>query len=395
MAMMVGSVNSYAGPRYIPVVSGLFSTGQWYFEGTKSEIGGNAALTFVPVLQFKGTSLLPTIQSNYHGTRTAEELAGGNTLFQDTWENGVNVKAVHGLNSNWSIKENAGIRSKWFRETAEETWNHGLYDYRIFNIGTELERKWGKQTSVSLGYDFSLLRFPNYVSLESTQGSDRAREFAGTNVLDEQIHLMSLRARTPLFWRMGATVQGYFSPRFFTDQHIVELTGLLTSTLREDTYSGGTISLDRGFTPIKKTKLLTSIVYGHSNLDSNQNHYDANQTQFISNFYDYSQNSIGTQLTFAFGNAARSPMLIDFGYIYSHRTYGSRVIQDENGGYLTEKLYQTEQAINLGFSYPLSKNFRVRTTSNFGQSRSNNKYESVYRYNYHNAEYQFGFTYDY
>ncbi len=385
-----------SGTTYIPVVNGLFSTGQWYFDGNKSDLAGNLALTFVPAVRFSNSfSVLPTLQTNYRGTRSAEELAGGNTFFHDTWENGVNVKGVHNLNDNWSFKENAGYRFKWFRETVDETWNHGLYDYRIMNVGTEIERHWGKKASIGLGYDFSFVRFPNYVSLESGQSSDNAREFAGTNVLDNRIHLFSLRMRTPLFWKMTGSLQTFLSPRDYTDQHVVAVTGLLTETKRKDLFIGNNISLDRVFAPIQRTRLVTSVFYGYTSLDSNQNHYDATQTQFVGNYYDYAQNAIGTQLTFAFGSKLEAPMLIDLGYSYSHRNYTSRVIQSQNGTYMNEKLSLIEQNLNLGFSYPLSRNFRVKTTTSFGQSKSNNNYEQVYQYNYHNAEYQFGFTYDY
>lgn len=395
IAAMALTCQAHAGPQYIPVANGLFSTGQWYFNGTKSEIGGNVAMTFVPALRFSNNfSVIPTLQSNYHGTRTAEELAGGNTLFQDTWENGVGVKGVHGLGKTWVFKENIGYRFKWFRETTDESWNHGLYDYHIYNAGGEIEKRWDRKTSAALGYDFSYLRFPNYTSLESSQGGDNSREFSGDNVLDARIHLVSLRLKTPLFWKMDAALSSYYSPRDYTNQTIVELTGLMTPTSRQDLYTGNTFSLERVF-GIRKSRLISSIFYGYTGMNSNQNHYDADQTVFVADFYDYDQNAVGTQLTFAFGSKMSNPMLIETGYSYSHRNYRSRVIQAEDGTYKGEKLYLIEQSVNLGFSYPLSKNFRVRTTSTFGQSKSNNDYEANYSYNYHNAEYQFGFTYDY
>ena len=58
-------------------------------------------------------------ESSYQGTRSAEELAGGDTFFQDTWVNGVSVKAVHSLSEQWTVRERVGYRSKWFRETTD------------------------------------------------------------------------------------------------------------------------------------------------------------------------------------------------------------------------------------------------------------------------------------
>ncbi|MCB4755417.1 MAG: hypothetical protein LHV69_00455 [Elusimicrobia bacterium] len=386
----------FAGPTYIPVISGQFYTGQYYFEGEKSGLGGNAGLTFVPALRYSNRfSLIPTFESFYRGTRSAEELAGGSTLFQDTWENGVSLKGVHGLSREWKFRENVGFKSKWFRETSDEKWNKGLYDYRIYNGGLELERQWSKNLSLAGGYDFSYLQFPNYSSLESDQSGDLAREYAGDHVLNEYIHLVSLRSVTPFYWGVRNRISLIYSPRSYTDQHVAKATGLLGSEKREDTFLGGTLDVERSFRTSQNTTLFGSLQYGYSQLGSNQNHYDARQTMFIGDFYNYAQNQVGLQLTLAVGRSEAGPMAFETGYIYSRRDYSDRPKQDADGAYLTDKVYITETYLNLGFSYPLSKNFRLRAISNFGRSKSNNEYETLYRYNYSNANYQFGFVYDY
>ncbi len=394
--LLMNAMAAIAEPRYIPVASGLFSVGQWYAEGKESSLGGNAALSFIPALQYSSEfSLIPTFESSYQGTRSAEELAGGDTFFQDTWTNGASIKAVHSLSEEWTLRERVGFHSIWFRETTDERWRHGLYDYRYPTVGAEVERAFAKQTHVALSYDFSYLQFPNYSSLESQQSSDNAREFSGTHVLDSRVNLLAMRVATPLFWKMQSNLQVTYSPRDYIDQHVVVLTGELTPTRRRDTLIGSSLGLDRTFHLAPSVKLLSNVQYSYATFDSNQNHYDAQLTTFIPNYYDYWQNAIGTQLTLAFGKKSAGPMLMDVGYNYSYRDYRSRVIQAPDGTYLGEKLYQIEQSIDLGFSYPLTHTFRVRTTANFSQSKSNNDYEAVYRYNYHNANYQFGFTYDY
>lgn len=388
--------SAFGAPEFIPVVNGHFTTGQWYFEGEQSSLAGNMGLTVVPAMRFSNRfSLVPTIESSYRGTRSAEELAGGNNLFQDTWENGISLKAVHGLTRRWKIRERIGYRMKWFRETTDETWNNGLYDYRVANIGAEAEHRWSKRLSVAAGYDFSMLEFPNYVSLESTQPGDLAREFSGDDVLDARIHLFSLRAETPMFWGIGNNVQIFHSPRRYASQHVVELTGLLSATEREDTYTGFSLGLERPFDLRNDLRLIGQIQYGYTSLDSNQNHYDARLTTFIPDFYNYDQHLVGGLVTLGIGKNANGPMTIDTGYTYSRRDYSSRVTQSLNGDYSSEKLYVEETAFSLGFGYPITKNIRARASSTFGRSRSNNDYELVYRYNYTNSNYQFGFTYEY
>ena len=395
-AFLLGSKPGYAGPKYIPVVNGFFSTGQWYFDGERSSLGGNVNLTFVPALRYSNRfSLVPIIETKYRGTRSAEELAGGNTLFQDTWETGATIKAVHNLGRKWKLRERVGARTKLFRETTNESLGKGLYDYRIYTVGSEIERKWGKRTSVALGYDFSFLMFPNYDSLESNQSDDLAREFAGDDALDTYIHLVALRSTFPLYWKMSGSFQGYYSPRNYRDQTVVDLSGLLSPEKRLDRFTGTSFALERFFKMSSKMHFLTNISYGYAAHDSNQNHYDARLTTFVPDFYDYDQQKVGGQLSFAYGLNQLGPIVFDTGVSYSIRNYRHRVTQNSNGAYLNSKLWQEDITTTVGFSYPLTKFFRLRTVATFGHSRSNTNYEEVYRYNYNNANYQFGFTYEY
>jgi hypothetical protein len=396
LAVVMLQQSATAAPKYIPVASGQFTTGQWYFEGERSSLSGNAYLNLVPALQFSNRfSLIPSFESSYRGTRSAEELAGGSTLFQDTWENVLSVKAVHGLNKNWSLKERVSGRMKWFRETTDESWTDGLYDYNSVTIGAEIERRWNKKSSVAFGYDYSILSFPNYNSLESGQSGDSSREFSGDDVLDSGIQLITLKGEMPLFWSMKSSLQGFYNPRSYNEQTIVQLSGLLSPEKRKDVRSGGNLSLSRDFDIKKKARLFTTLNGGYAEVNSNQNHYDARLTTFVPDFYDYDQKTVGAQLALAFGSSPTGAMVVETGFGYSRRDYRSRVIQSVDGAYLTEKLYISETAINFAFSYPLSKNFRARASSSFGRSKSNNDYEAVYEYDYDNANYQFGFTYEY
>src|SRR5262245_53860054 len=123
------SSQAFAGPEYIPVVSGILTTGQYNYQKGNASTGGNLGITFIPALKYSDSfSLIPNIDTMYQGILSAQELAGGNTLFQDSWDSGLGLKAVHTLSENWKLKERMGIRNKWVRETTDEEWGDGLYD---------------------------------------------------------------------------------------------------------------------------------------------------------------------------------------------------------------------------------------------------------------------------
>jgi len=389
------AVSQAKAGEFIPVTVAQFTTGQWFFDGRKSALGGNLGAQFVPAYRFSDKfAILPTIETNYRGTRSAEELSGGATLFQDTWENGLGLKAVMSPTERWTYRARLSGRMKWYRETSDETWSDGLYDHQSISAGAEAERKWGK-VGLAAGYDFTNLHFPNYQSLESDQSGDQARELAGTNVLDSNIHMLSLRGHTPLPGRFGLDVSGFFAPRMYEDQHVVTLSGLFTPSTRLDTASGVNLALGRSFRGPKSSMLAASVLYGYAGLQSNQNHYDARLTAFIPDFYDYDQQSMGAELRTGFGRTYAGPMTFDVGTTYTRRNYRSRPIQDAEGAFLGEKLSTTETAVSAAFGYPLTRNIRARVSTSFGRTRSNNKFEQLYRYNYSNANYQFGFAYEY
>jgi hypothetical protein len=169
----------------------------------------------------------------------------------------------------------------------------------------------------------------------------------------------------------------------------------LTATERTDTTSGVNFSLDRSFRGPRSSVMQASILYGYLGLQSNQNHYDARLTTFVPDFYDYDQQSVGAQVRMGFGQTGAGPMTVDLGGSYTHRNYRSRPIQDVDGAYKTERLYQIETSVIAGFGYPLTRNLQARVSTSIGRSTSNNEYEELYRYNYSNANYQLGFVYEY
>ncbi|MFN0118260.1 MAG: hypothetical protein ACKVQC_08245 [Elusimicrobiota bacterium] len=391
--VLVGSAFS---AEYIPLINGQFYTGQYYFEGEKSGLGGNVGINFIPAIKFsEKNSLISNVESQYRGTRSAEELAGGNTLFQDSWDNAINIKAIQNNQKGFKLKERMGVRQKWYRETSDENWNKGLYDYRTFTGGLEGEYSWGKKKKLALAYDFSFLKFPNYQSLEASQ-DNLAREFSAENPLDNYIHVFSLGTELPLFFGFGLKMNIVYSPRFYTDQTIVNKSGLLTASKRNDVYSGLTSGIDKRWGFGHWGIFTSRLNMGYTNFSSNQNNYDARVARFNDDYYSYDVKSVGAQFSLGIKGPQAGPIILETGYSYSHKNYLNRHIQTVAGNYNeNEKLFITDSMVNLGFSYPIAKHFRAKIQSNFGQTRSNNDYEAVYQYNYNNSNYQFGFTYEY
>lgn len=385
----------HAAPKLVPVGQIQMLGGQWFFDGSPSSLGGNFSMNYTPSLKFSERfSLAPTYLGNYRGTKDVQELAGGGTLFQDSMSHGLILKGIYGMNESLKLKTYTSYRTELLREVKGEDWGDGLFDWRKFSIGTEAEWRvaGSKGSSFRLGYDFYSLNFPNYQSLESAQDPTLSRELAGTDVLNSNNHMLSLAGQTRVLRVMALEWINFYTRRTFAEQPIVNASGDLTASKRADnSYSMANFL----YTPFKignNFKFVVGAGYTYSMLDSNQNHYDARKTTYVQDYYSYKQHTISPELTMLAGTA---PWKLTLGGSWQKRNYDSRLIQNENGDFLSDKLYLNQISTGFGMAYPVSKSINFKSQFTLSWSDSNMKYEKVYRYNYKIANYLVGFSYEY
>lgn len=370
-----------------------FMGGQHFFEGRSSALAGNIIVNYTPAVKFSDRwSLLPTYAGSYSGTRDVQELAGGGTLFQDSMSHGLLVKSVHQLGERWKLKPSAGAKLELLRETVDEKWGDGLFDYRKLSGGLEAEFDQTKSAGGRLAYDFYQLAFPNYESLESAADPTLARELAGAKVLDSSNHLVTLGWWSPLPAAGRLDVAVFANRRLFADQPVVKSDGGLTGTDRADTTLSLNIETAYPFTVGDTVRAVGTLGVSYGSQSSNQNHFDARKAVFLSNYYDYNQWSLAPQVSAAFGE---SKWVSSLSATYQRRTYSNRPTQDENGDYLSEKLYLNELTTQFAVTYPVAKNMRLRFQTSLAWSDSNMRYEKVFRTNYKIANYMMGFSYEY
>ncbi|MBI1979374.1 MAG: hypothetical protein HYS58_01275 [Elusimicrobia bacterium] len=390
-------LSSYAFPVEIsPLFSGRLLGGQYVFDTQESNLSGNISLLASPAIQVNEQwSLLPTLSSSWRGTKSVQELVGGGTLFQQTQDHAFNLKGVFSPNQSWRYKMGGGYRIQLLKETTDEQWGKGLYDFQKPSANLETEWIYSKEVSVRGGYDFYWIDFRNFTSLESQQ-KDLGRENATADTLDTTNHGVYLSANFPfpfLNERKGKAEFSYFYTfRNFADQKIVLVSGDLSGDLRRDAHQ--TVALGGSF-PFALTEgvgLVTDIKGNFAQLKSDQNNYDAKKTQFNATYYSYRDFSVSSGFNFLFG---KNPIVLTPGFSYLRRNYTDRPVQDSNGNYGSGSVHTNEYYANLSLTYPIHRNFKLHALTNFGWSRSNMKYEKTYRYNYTTFTYLFGILYDY
>src|SRR6185503_9073135 len=111
---------------------------------------------------------------------------------------GLILKEVYSPRDSFKIKATGGVRAEFLRETKDETWGNGLFDYRKYTGGLETEFDFSKKAGTRFAYDYYMLTFPNYQSLESSQDPTLSRELVGKDILNSGNHLLTLGAWAPL-----------------------------------------------------------------------------------------------------------------------------------------------------------------------------------------------------
>lgn len=391
--------------RITPVVNISLTGGQYFLKTEATSFGGNFNLFFTPVINFTPrTALLPMFSLTYRGTKDVQELVGGGTLTQEYIDIGpITLKFIHRFSNTFKLKPRISYKIKYLKETKDETWQKGLFDYRRATAGIELEKMFvGEEisTNLRLGYDFYSMRYPNYsslifqeqfkVSLDTTTYKELSTN-AGVNVLDYNTHQLYTEIIRPLSEVVTGKISYNIVLKNFVDQRIVNETGQFTTDLRSDIshllFLG--ISL----------KTYRAAIYLNNTLQyygSNQNSYDAGRTYFIPKFYNFFQNTLSSTIHFYLG---RVQPYIKFSLYFdlSYRQYSDRLTQNERGEYLQEKISQNINSVGLNFTYPISllQGLSVKFNTNYRVSNSNMKFEKYYKYNYYVANYFVGLEWKY
>lgn len=351
------------------------------------------SFTFVPAVKFSDKfTLVNTYLGSYKGSKEVNDLAGGGTLFQDSQYHFLSVKGVYALNTAVKLKLGTSYRKELLRETKNETWGQGLFDYDKMNIGAEAEYNYMKKYEARIGIDQYTLSFPNYASLESAQTADLGRELAGKNTLNSTNLAVSLNgaAKFNVFEKDIKTDIGYsLTSKSYPDQPLVLADSQLSTDKRKDAYASASLGVASSFKVMKGVVLVPALNYQMIANDSNQAHYDARKTTFTADYYDYSYTSFGPALNFLVGSR---PWAVTVSGSIGRQAYKERLTQDIDGNYLTEKIYVDEKIYGLGVVYPIAKSIKMRLMYNYVDSKSNMKYEKTYSYNYISSNFLMGFN---
>jgi hypothetical protein len=305
--------------------------GQYFFNNSAGSVNGyaNADMQLLRSLSSDWGFYLDG-RAAYTGFKQVNELAGGGTLFQQSLDFGLGAKWVKRYDEGWSLKPRAGWRTQLFRETTDETWGKGLYDFWRAEAGIVWEHKTRLGDEIpwtwQLSYDFYYTHYPHFQSLATQFGAELRTPNPGTRLLDTVTNQFGYRNEYDLPNFISAWIFYSISFITFTDQKIVQSQGQFLSTNRADTYQSLNFGASKRFNDwqtLGRVRPVAGISFTVADLISNQNTFDADPSRlkFIGAFYDYWEARLTPNLTTTF---LTTKTAVRLGADFAMRSYTAR-----------------------------------------------------------------------
>ena len=393
-AAPAGPARAPAGPGYRLMGRLDISGGQYFYKSQAGAFNGYGVLDAQLAKSNSASSgHFFSLRTVYTGFKQVNELAGGGTLFQQSLDNTLGVKWIRRYEGGWALKPRLGVKNQLFRETKDEKWGKGLYDFNRYEAGLTLERKTrlGLSTpwTYQLSWDVYYTRYTRFKTLASQYGQELAAPNPGSRTLDTVTNQLSYDSGFDLPNFVRADLFAAVSLASYRDQKVINSNGVYLPSMRSDSYQALNVSLSKRYNDLAWFGGIRPVLgagLGFANLFSNQNHLDTDpaRLKFIRSYYDYREARLAPTAQFTFIDTG---LLARLSYEFSLRAYPERPAQKTDGAYTSKKLKQYSSTLTLEASYPVLKGLDANLRGSWDTSRSNNRYEQVYRYNYESSMY--------
>ncbi len=368
--------------------------GQYFFNNSAGAVNGyaNADAQLLRSLSSDWGFYLDG-HATYTGFKQVDELAGGGTLFQQSADIGAAAKWVKRWDDGWSLKPRVGIKTDLFRETSDEKWGAGLYDFWRYEAGAVWEHKTRFGDDIpwtwQLSYDLYYTHYPHFQSLTSQFNTEQSAPNPGSRILDTVTNQFGYRNEYDLPGFVSAWMFYSISFISFTDQKVVQSQGQFLSTNRSDTYQSLNLGVSKRYNDwqvLGRVRPVAAVSLTLADNISNQNSFDADPSRlkFIGSYYDYWEARVSPSLTATF---LATKTAVRLGLDFASRSYTGRLAQNSDGSYKTAKLQQFTEGVSLDASYPVWRALELKLRAAWSNTSANTAYEQTYQYNYHDDNY--------
>ncbi|MCS7228027.1 MAG: hypothetical protein NZ839_03575, partial [Endomicrobia bacterium] len=233
--------------------------GGYGFNKEGTSFGGKLNLSIIPAVKFKRSLLIPVYSLEYNGVKDVKELVGGGTLVQQYITNMLYIKPVFSLTSFLKLKPKVAATSQLIKETQDEQWSKGLFDYYKTNFAVETEWLVTQEFRVGLTPSFYIFNFYNYKSLASQKYGQEL-----SSVGKDLLNFIGIELNLDCKINRYLSFNIYTTQKKFIDQYIVTMTGEYSSDKRQDVFSMLGVNFNYPVKPAGPTTLLTFLSLQYS-----------------------------------------------------------------------------------------------------------------------------------
>ena len=325
---------------------------------------------------------------NFNYTREQQIIAeeeGGYSV-QETLNHNIYLTNKLKLNDKLTTKISGFGTWSYNKDTKDENWSNGLYNYTDFGGIMDFEYELGDIgdnifDEVGLELEYYKRKYPNFKSLISlatpTASEEDEKDYDGFKLifgyLRDNPQGLSLEATYQPLWKE------------YIDKLIIGSDGvLIDGDKREDNQH--VFGLNFKYPTTKRLTLYLENEFTINN--SNQNFYDSKDTtslsddEFISNYYDYTSYKIRPKVSYKIPIKEEKDLTVHLAYTYLNKQYNDRKAQSSTGLYTSEDEEDQFHTYSFGLSYPITEKIKAIALFDYTIAKSNMDYEKYYRYNY-------------
>ena len=339
--------------------------------------------------------LIPLYSGNYERMRQYITQEEGGRFYNTTQLHNLST-SLRTQHSDEFVSRLTGIAT-WslVKETQDEEFGKGLYDYRDFGAALDLRQTLKindtTQHVYAWGIEYFRRTYPNFKSLISLA--------AGTAPDTAEKDFDGIKLSFGVEEKLARGISWEFKPslllKYFIDKKTIGDDGVLKSGKRRDQLVSSDLN---GYWPFAEGRWVLSddntMTYNHSNLDF----YDSRGTLILSDdvftkgYYSYFSYRTYPYLTYYHPIGKDKKFALRGGYSFLLRHYPGRKAQESNGAYTDSKQRDIEHGLHVSSSYPISKEMSWVNYFDYTWARSNQKYEAFYRYTFNVFQVQTGIS---
>ncbi|MBN3039361.1 MAG: hypothetical protein JW869_08110 [Candidatus Omnitrophica bacterium] len=370
--MLVGNITALGSYSKIcggSDLSGLYATGN-----------------LAPIVKLNSSDyLIPLYNVLYRQQRQIINEEEGGRVYTKILNHNVSVMHKHLYSEKLTQRLTGFFTLNYNKETSDESFGDGLYDYRDYGGFADYQYKIIKTETdtgtILFGGKYYFRKYPNFTSLIALALQTAPEE----DEKDQHVWGPTTRYTHKFADKLILSISYDYLHKEFTDKHTIDENGILDDGKREDDVHY--IKLEGNY---KINERLTFNLEGDIELNnSNQNYYDSMNTPlflpddiFVPHYYDYDFYQVKPGITYLFPLSEEKDITLKVAYAYGFRDYPNRSIRNNVGLYQEET---QEDEIHSGYvsvSVPITKKLSFLFMGDYTHTESNMDFEQFYRYNY-------------